>query len=714
MRKCQQPLSITQHIAKTIYRPGIGKLIRPISRLLFNHMNEGIVIYHTDGQLVMSNHVAEKYGFLATAAAKDSIYPLYFKINGAIPLPSDQQPLNRLLQGEQDIVQELWLKPGEGKAGSIVRIVGKALRSFRGMPLGFMLVVHDITLSKWHEKRLEVSEQRFKSLFEHNPDIVLWFDLKGTLLSVNSAFETVTGHCASELIGHSVGELINDVEAWQLQQLLEKVHEGRTIHQETSITNKTGELVYLHATVIPIIVEEQLAGFYIVAQNVTAQKQSMETISRIAYFDSLTGLPNRHSFFETLTATLAQCSTCIDRQFAVLFVDLDRFKLINDTLGHRAGDFLLEQTALRMGKCVGDSGTIARLSGDEFIILLNHAGAQEAEQLAGRILDEIAVPIIYDNNRLLSTASIGISLYPDHGTSSEQLIQFADIAMYRVKEQGKNNYLFFTSEMNESIVRRTTMEKQLAIALEQEQLTLFYQPQVEASTGKISGFEALVRWNMPERGLISPLEFIPLAEETGMIIQLGEWVLRRACEQQKRWIDEGLMPVTIAVNISMKQFEDDSLFETIRHILFETKLPPHLLELEITESIGLQGADQVINKLNRLKTLGVSIAIDDFGTGYSSLHYLQKLPIDTLKIDKSFIRDMINVTPDISIVHSIIRLAHSLQLDVLAEGVEVVSQLEMLAELKCERLQGYLFSRPIPADEARVLLQRQKLDEHYR
>ncbi|WP_337103989.1 sensor domain-containing protein [Paenibacillus sp. YIM B09110] len=608
---------------------------------------------------------------------------------------------------QRETSQEMWLVPEEGKAGSIVRIVGKPLLSESGSTYGYMLVIHDITISKWAEKRLEVSEQRFKSLYDHNPDIVFWFDLHGRLLSANPAAQRITDFSQQELRDKTIEQLLGAIGSQHISNIYAKVREGNPLHEETTVTHSNGSTLYLQSTFIPIMVDGQLVGIYVISQDITSQKQALETIRRIAYFDSLTGLPNRHHFFELLTDTIVNSTSPSIRDvqsFALLFVDLDRFKWINDTLGHLAGDLLLEQTAARMKQCIGTRGVIARLSGDEFIVLLYDALGEEAQHSAQQLIEAVASPVFYENNHIHTTISIGISLYPEHGSSAEELIQFADIAMYRVKERGKNGFQLFDSEMNAAMVRRAFLENEMRKAIHDQQFTLHYQPQTDARNGKISGFEALVRWQHPGRGLVSPLEFIPLAEETGLITALGEWVLRQACVQLKRWIKEGFDSVTMAVNISMKQFQDDHLFTMIETILKETELDPALLELEITESIGLQGADQVINKLFQLKSLGIRIAIDDFGTGYSSLHYLRKLPLDTLKIDKSFIRDMMSETKGSSIVHSIIELAHSLQLDVLAEGVEKTEQLEKLVSFGCDRLQGYLFSPPIPPEQVHKLL----------
>ncbi|WP_171056258.1 sensor domain-containing protein [Paenibacillus sinopodophylli] len=672
--------------------------------MLFNHMNEGIVIFDIAGKLVSSNNAANKYGFSKNSINKLHAKPLFYQVDGITKLLPHEEPLQLLIAGAQETTQELWLVPEEGKAGSIVRIISKPLYSNKRILKGFMLVVHDITQSKWAEKRLEVSEQRFKSLFDHNPDIVLWFTLDGKLLSVNPALEKLVGFSPQELKNQTFDDLFTAAGYEPLSEILLKLESGEPLNNEATLTHKLGWAVYLQTTVIPITVDNQLVGVYVIAQDITAKKQSLKTIQQIAYFDTLTGLPNRHHFFEKLRTAIEQHDQQKSRSFALLFVDLDRFKLINDTLGHHAGDYLLTQTAKRMQACIASSDFISRLSGDEFIILLADSDASSALQHADQIRYSIARPVTYDNHLMHTSASIGISLYPEHTTQLETLVQYADMAMYRAKEYGKNATFFFDSEMNDAIIRRTTLEKELRSALTNNEFILHYQPQIDAQAGSITGLEALVRWIHPERGIVSPLEFIPLAEETGIIMALGEWVLREACFQNRSWIDAGLPAVTVAVNISMKQFQDEELFETIQMILEESRLPPSLLELEITESIGLQGTEQVIKKLTKLKTLGVRIAIDDFGTGYSSLHYLQKLPLDTLKIDKSFIKAISNERAGSSIVHSIIELAHSLQLDVLAEGVEMDSQHQKLVSFGCNRLQGFLFSPPVTAEKAKELL----------
>ncbi len=678
---------------------------QPLSSLALQHITGGVVIFDENGNLIKANQTAKKYGFSLQREPSSAKGPFFYYLDGVTPLPFVEQPLSRLLAGNSRFEQELWIMPEEGKPGSIVRISAKRIEAGARHKAALMLEIHDITTTKWAEKRLEVSEQRFKSLFEHNPDCVFWFDLEGRLLSVNPALQRLTGYSKKELEGITLGSLINRQVGPTADSLLQKVQSGQLEQFETRFAHKDGHELYMQATVIPITVNSQLVGIYLIAQDITAKREALETIRSIAYFDSLTGLPNRHHFYEHWNEALLPAndqSSPPPARAAILFVDLDRFKMINDSLGHRAGDALLQESALRMKRCVGQSGIVARLSGDEFVVLLYELSKTDCLDIAAAINEALAVPVLYDNYPLQTTASIGISLFPEHSADPEQLLQFADIAMYRVKEQGKNGVMFFDQEMNEAILRRTQLEAELRSALDNERLVLHYQPQTDAANGRLLGFEALVRWQHSERGIISPLEFIPIAEESGLITALGGWVLREACRQARAWLDCGFPPFTIAVNISMKQFQDEELYATIAQALAEARLPASYLELEITESIGLQGADRVIDKLNKLKSLGVRIAIDDFGTGYSSLHYLQKLPLDTLKIDKSFIRNMESEAAGASIVRSIIDLAHSLKLTVLAEGVEHRWQVDKLAEFGCDRLQGYYMARPMAAPDAKA------------
>lgn len=439
------------------------------------------------------------------------------------------------------------------------------------------------------------------------------------------------------------------------------------------------------------------------------RRQAEETVHHQAYYDLLTDLPNRIMFHDRLTLALAQANR-YRRMLAVLFVDLDRFKTIIDTLGHAMGDRLLRGVAERLSSCLEEGDTLARLGGDEFVVLLPHIDRVfKAAKQAQKILEVLQPPFHFNEHELHITTSLGISLYPYDGHDPDTLLKNADTALYRAKEQGRNNYQLYTPAMNSRAFERLALENSLRKALERQEFLIHYQPQVDIKTGQIVGIEALVRWQHPDLGLVYPAEFIPLAEETGLIVPLGEWVLRTACAQNKAWQKAGLPPVSVAVNLSARQFQHQNLVETVARVLRETELDPPYLELEITEGIAMQNADFTIVILRGLKEMGVQIAVDDFGIGYSSLSYLKKFPLNTLKIDRSFVHDLTSDANDAAIAHAIIVLAHTLKLNVVAEGVETLEEKNFLQEHACDRLQGYLFSVPLSAEGFEKLLQQQPL-----
>lgn len=388
------------------------------------------------------------------------------------------------------------------------------------------------------------------------------------------------------------------------------------------------------------------------------------------------------------------------------FLDLDRFKAINDTLGHSIGDLLLQSVAERLKACIRSSDTVARLGGDEFVVVLPdlREGAHAAATVAQKILKSISNPFVIRDTELHTTASIGISLSPDDGIANEDLIANADVAMYRAKESGRNNFHFFAPEMNDSAYERLAMENNLRRALERQEFVLYYQPQVNSETGRIIGAEALVRWRRQGMGLVPPGMFIPIAEESGLIVAIGEWVLQEACRQNNAWQQEGFSPIPVAVNLSAVQFRQKNLTDLVANALQETGLDPRWLELEITESGIMQNAEAAVNTLHSLKQMGLKLSIDDFGTGYSSLSYLKRFPLDKLKIDQSFVRDITTNPDDAAIVTAIIGMAKSLKLRVIAEGVETKGHLDFLTSNGCVEIQGYYFGKPVPADEFGRLL----------
>ncbi len=438
--------------------------------------------------------------------------------------------------------------------------------------------------------------------------------------------------------------------------------------------------------------------------DITDRIRAESEIQQLINYDALTGLPNRSLLHDRLKRAIAQAAR--DQQLVgVLFIDLDRFKSINDTLGHPAGDTLLKTVASRLAACVRESDTLARLGSDEFVVIL--VGASSAEGIttvAKKILMLVSEPIYIDGQEIYTTASIGIAVYPMDGDDSYALLKHADFAMYQAKELERNNFQFFSREMNVKVLERMKLENSMRKALEREEFFLVFQPQVDVRSGRIAGMEALLRWQHPDLGLLTPDKFIPLAEETGFIIPMGEWVMQNACRQNKIWQQQGLPSVRVAVNLSAKQFGQYNLDEMIAATLMETGLDPKWLELEITESAIMKNAEQTAIILRKLKAMGISLAIDDFGTGYSSLAYLKHFPISRLKIDRSFVQDITTNTDDAAIAEIIIAMAQTLKLSVIAEGVETRAQMELLSFNNCVEMQGYLFSRPLPAEQFATLL----------
>ncbi len=438
--------------------------------------------------------------------------------------------------------------------------------------------------------------------------------------------------------------------------------------------------------------------------DITARIRAESEIQQLINYDTLTGLPNRSLLYDRLHVAIAQ-ATRDKNLLGVLILDLDRFKGINDTLGHRAGDKLLKSVATRLEACVRETDTLARLGGDEFVAILVGVSHEEGiTKVAKKILTIVSEPVYIDGHEIYSTCSIGIAVYPMDGEDSHTLLKHADLAMYQAKEQDRNNFQFFSRDMNIKVLERMILENSMRKALEREEFFLFYQPQVDTRSGKITGMEALLRWQHPELGLLAPDKFIYLAEENNFIIPLGEWVLRTACRQNKAWQNQGLPAVRVAVNLSAKQFSQYHLDQVIASTLLETGLAPEYLELEITESTIMKDAEQNTVILQKLKDMGISLAIDDFGTGYSSLSYLKHFPISRLKIDRSFVKDITTNPDDAAIAEIIIDIARSLKMDVIAEGVETRAQMQFLSFNNCVEMQGYLFSRPVRAEEFAVQL----------
>ncbi len=431
-------------------------------------------------------------------------------------------------------------------------------------------------------------------------------------------------------------------------------------------------------------------------------------VDRLAYYDTLTSLPNRTLFEDRLTQAVALAQRA-DKRVAVLFIALDQLKKVNDTLGHRAGDQLMQQVAGRLRDCVTESDTVARFGGDQFVLMLPEIETtQDALDVIASIQDALNPSFRLDRQELFATASVGISFFPDDGKETASLVKNAGAALYRAKKAGGNEYRFYTADMHAKAAKRFELETSLRHAIDNHELLLHYQPRVAIDSLEIVGVEALVRWQHPQLGLVPPGDFIPLAEETGLILPIGEWVLREACRQNRAWQDKGFACMRVGVNISARQFQQQHLAETVMRILEETDLGPECLELELTESSIMSNAEATIVVLTKLQTKGIAISVDDFGTGFSSLSYLKRLPIDSLKVDQSFVRDLATDPDDAALVMAIVSLAHTLRLRVVAEGVETAEQLRFLRLLRCDEIQGYLISKPLPVEGIERLLALQR------
>jgi diguanylate cyclase (GGDEF)-like protein/PAS domain S-box-containing protein len=565
-------------------------------------------------------------------------------------------------------------------------------------------VQEDITERKRAEEALRESEEKYRDLVENMSEVLYALDKDGRITYVSPVVEQLGGYTPSELIGRSFTEFIHPDDLLALVESFQRTVSGNLEPSEFRIFTKSGEIRWVRTSSRPVFEGDRIIGLRAVMMDITERKQAEETIKHLAYHDALTNLANRTLFQDRLTVALAQARRK-RRMAAVMFLDLDRFKVVNDTVGHALGDRLLQGVAERLTGLVREGDTVARVGGDEFTLLLAEVErAEDMVEVAERVLDTLRQPWVLNGHEFRITASIGIAMFPSDGEDADSLLRNADTAMYRAKDQGRDNYKLYTPKMNARIAERLALENSLRHGLERGEFLVYYQPQVDIASGNIVGMEALVRWQHPERGLVFPAEFIPVAEETGLIVPLGEWVLRSACAQNKAWQAAGFPPMRVAVNLSARQFQQRDLIEVVDEVLKETGLEARWLQLEITEGVAMQDVESNIAVLRELRQMGVQIAIDDFGTGHSSLSYLSRLPIDVVKIDQSFIQDLTTDPNDAAIARSIIVMAHNLKLRVIAEGVETEEQLAFLKKRRCDEMQGYLFSKPAPAEAFEEML----------
>jgi diguanylate cyclase (GGDEF)-like protein len=545
--------------------------------------------------------------------------------------------------------------------------------------------------SKGSNSQVDISEygdelvSRLASIPELNPNPIVEADPAGVITYLNPAAERVfpdihelgTKHPALKDLANVVAQL----QSGNTEFLVREIRVGKRVFEQ-----------FLH-----YIPSSDLIRSYVA--DITERKRSQEIIQYQASHDALTGLPNRNFFDDYLNRAIEQADQTGEK-LAIAFLDLDRFKLINDSLGHASGDRLLVEVCQRLRCYLRKGDIVSRWGGDEFTMLMRNVdSAERTLKLCSRLIRAFELPFYLNEHELHISTSMGISIFPFDGKDVETLIKNADQAMFRAKESGRNNYQLYTHAMNESALQRLSLENRLCKAVENEELIIYYQPQVSLEMGRIVGVEALLRWYHPEEGLLPPSKFIPLAEETGLIVPIGYWLLRKVCLQSRLWREMGLPPLRLGINLSAHQFKQQGFISSLRNILIETKVDPGCLDLELTESIVMDDVEENINKMRQLRDMGINLSIDDFGTGYSSLSYLKCLPINVLKIHQSFVRDITTNPNDFAIAMSIITLAHSLNLKVIAEGVETMEQLELLRSSGCDEMQGYLFKKPVPPEE---------------
>lgn len=580
-----------------------------------------------------------------------------------------------------------YAKPIVDSTGKIVRLSG---------------TIQDITEQK------EMRDRLFQSatVFENTTEAVIVADAGGKIISANKAFTDITGYTEEEVIGKTTSLLKSGKHNDEFyKEMWSEISKIGSWQGEIWNKRKNGDIYpeWLNISVVKNL-DGAITNYIGVFSDISVIKESQQKLDYLAHHDTLTGLPNRLLLSARMDQALAQARRN-KSLLAVLFLDLDHFKNVNDSLGHYIGDMLIKEVASRIVNCVRKEDTVSRLGGDEFSIFIEEMhDSNFASDIASKIISALCEKYIIHGHEIFITCSIGISIFPNDGNDTATLLKNADSALYKAKEQGRNSYQYYTKELSVRAMERMVMENNLRHALERNELVVYYQPQVDMYSGEIVGMEALLRWKHPEIGLISPDNFIGLAEETGLIIPIGEWVLRTACKCAQSWIESGLPKIRMAVNLSSRQFNQKNLPEIIANILRETGLDSHLLEIELTERIVMEDAESSIKMIAELKKLNIQFSIDDFGTGYSSLSYLKRFPLERIKIDKSFVDNIVSNPEDAAIVQAIISMSHGLNLMTIAEGVETVEQLEFLRSRECDEVQGYYFSRPLPANEVEKLL----------
>ena len=575
--------------------------------------------------------------------------------------------------------------------------------------------IEDISERQRADEARRQAEARYQGIFQNALEGIYHSTPAGRLLVANPAMARIFGYDSPEALIADVHDIAAQlyVEPQQRQQLLELLERDGSVRAfEFQAFRRNGEVIWLS---VNGVAQRDAAGQTLyyegTIEDITDRRVYQAQIERQANYDALTGLANRALLNSRLNQAIARALDTRD-EVAVAFIDLDQFKFINDTYGHELGDSLLQNMADRLRSCVRETDLVARQGGDEFVLLLNGYRHDDLASVIQRVHSAIAEPWQAGRREFHVSSSIGVAMYPSDGRSADVLLRNADAAMYKAKENGRNGFQFFTAELNRVLVERLEIEHRLRGALARHQFLLHYQPRIDMASGQIAGAEALLRWRVPQQGLVSPNRFISVAEDTGLIVPIGRWVLHSACQQARTWQDEGLPPVIVSVNVSPRQFRDGDIVATIAEALKSSGLEPRYLQIELTEGLAMHGAEKYVHMLGEIKKLGVQIAVDDFGTGYSSLSYLKRFPIDQLKVDRSFVTDLATDPDDAVIVQAIIALGHKLGLTVVAEGVETEEQLQFLRRCQCDEMQGFLFGMPMIAEAFATMLRGEDF-KHY-
>jgi diguanylate cyclase (GGDEF)-like protein/PAS domain S-box-containing protein len=655
----------------------------------------GIWVANAEGKIIEQNSAGHSIWDSSSSSGCDQAIKFTgWWADSGQPIAQDEWGLVRALKkGETSKAEKIHIAGFDGRRKTVLHSAFP-LQSTHGLVSGAMVMIQDITEKTKAEEQLRL----FQFAIEQSSEAIFWLNRAGQFTFVNEQACYSLGYSRQELMRLLLWEVDPEFsqERWdsQWQSLkFEKQKNFQTVHKR-----KDGSIMPVEVSAIQCTFNDQEHHIAFV-RDITFRKQYEEQLEHQATHDALTGLANRNLLDDRLQQSIIYAERS-QRIVAVFLLDLDRFKVINDSLGHSHGDTTLLAVAERLSRCIRPGDTLARLGGDEFVIVFADVGElDEIGLLAQKILNTFTLPFKVDGRELQITTSIGASLYPRDGEDGEDLIRQADAAMYQAKKKGSGLFQLSSAEMNLSVHEALELEADLREAIEKGEFILYYQPKVKISTGCLDGCEALVRWQHPQKGMIAPDSFIPLAEETGLIIPLGSWVIREACRQFKAWEQEGLTPVRIAVNISARQFNQVDFIDRIKAILAEYAMDPHWLDLELTESMVMQDPNMVAKTLVQLKELGFELSLDDFGTGYSSLNYLRRFPIDCLKIDRSFILDVPEDKTAASVANSIIGIAHSLGITAIAEGVETWEQHQFLVNCGCDNIQGFLFSKPLPAEE---------------